>query len=86
MFVNRLETVYVKTSSDGTTNLIPMIVFMYEETVRSGLIKTTKSYTIAYNKHDRLWYGDVIDSDGWHDIPLGDVLDIVKEKNLEEMI
>lgn len=84
--MNRFETFHVKTSSDGTTSLVPMVVFMYEETVRSGLIKTTKSYTIAYDKQDRIWYGDVIDSEGWHDISLGDVLDIVKEKRLEEMI
>lgn len=84
--MNRFETFRVKTSSDGTTSLVPMIVFMYEETVRSGLIKTTKSYTIAYDKQYGIWYGDVIDSEGWHDISLEDVLDIVKEKRLEEMI
>lgn len=82
----RFETVEIKQDKDGATVICPTVVFSFKQIFRQGLLKTEHEYTIYYNNHTKKWHGDVIDSDGWHDISKEDLIKLIKEKKLEGMV
>lgn len=82
----RFESIKLDNLYDEGVQLTPTVVFAFTQVCRSGLLKVTKEYTITYDKSSKLWSGEVIDCDGWHDLNQDEVMDIVKQKKLEGMV
>ena len=82
----RFELVEMLQEKDGSQTLCPGVAFSFKKVYRSGLLKSEHEYTIYYNRHTKKWRGDVIDSDGWHDIPKSELVNLIKEKKLEGMV
>lgn len=82
----RFETVEVNQEKDRTTIICPVVAFSFKRVYRQGLLRTEYEYTIYYNRHTKKWRGDVIDSNGWHDISKNDLIRLIKEKKLEGMV
>jgi len=84
--MHRFESVRVNQLANGVVEIEPIVIFTFTETVGYGLLKTRMEYNIVYSKHDKKWSGDVIDSDGWHDISEEAVNNLVAYHKLERMI
>lgn len=82
----RFETVEITQEKDGSHTLCPVVAFSFKKVYRNGFLKSEHEYTIYYNRHTKKWRGDVIDSDGWHDIPKSELIKLIKEKKLEGMV
>lgn len=82
----RFESVEMIQEEDGSQTLCPGVAFSFKKVYRNGLLKSEHEYTIYYNRHTKKWRGDVIDSDGWHDIPESELVKLIKEKKLEGMV
>ena len=82
----RFELVEMIQEEDGSQTLCPGVAFSFKKVYRNGLLKSEHEYTIYYNRHTKKWRGDVIDSDGWHDIPESELVKLIKEKKLEGMV
>jgi len=82
----RFELVEMLQEKDGSQTLCPGVAFSFKKVYRSGLLKSEHEYTIYYNRHTKKWRGDVIDSDGWHDISEEAVNNLVAYHKLERMI
>ena len=84
--MHRFESVKLNKLESGAIEIEPIVIFTFTEIVRSGLLKTSLEYTIVYSKHDKNWSGDVIDSDGWHDLSDAAIKNLVSQYNLERMV
>lgn len=82
----RFESVSVHTRKNGSVIIDPTVNFCFSQAKRIGLLRVTYEYHIWYNKTTGTWFGDVIDSDGWRDLTISEINQLVKEKKLEELI
>lgn len=71
---------------NGRTTLTPIIIFSFSEVFRSGLIKSSKEYTLVYDKVNKTWTGDVIEFGEWRTLTSQEVSSIMEYRNLERMI